>query len=168
MFLDLSRKTSSFILTISDNNPDKFVKSFIIKLFSLTMPLEQLKALTTKSSAWSPLGLNTATPLSCNSSVTSCNWMIEIKDTWIKLHHSLLHPEHYYFSYTSRFLQPATWVSCNTVPMWLLQVGVPLRVLWGYSAAIGLTVAPPIITASEYPDSTLKGTLTCSSHSGTA
>ena len=45
--------------------------------------------------------------------------------------------------------------------------GVPLRVLWGYSTATGYTAAS-ITVASEYPHSTLKGTLTCSSHSGTA
>ena len=31
--------------------------------------------------------------------------------------------------YTSRFLQPATYVSYYTAPLWLLQVGVPLREL---------------------------------------
>ena len=42
-----------------------------------------------------------------------------------------------------------------------------LRVLWAYSAATGCTVAP-VTVASEYPHSTFKGTLTCSSHNGTA
>ena len=58
------------------------------------------------------------------------------------------------------------WVSYNSVPMWLLQVGVPLRVLWEYSATTGCAVAS-VIVVSEYPYGTLKGTPTCSSHSGT-
>ena len=49
---------------------------------------------------------------------------------------------------------PAMLVSYYTVPMWLLQVAVPLWVLWGYSAATARTLA--------------SGTVTCSSHSGTA
>ena len=63
-----------------------------------------------------------------------------------------------------------TWVSCYTVPLWLLQVAVLLRVLWGYSAATACTVAPqPSVTVVlKYPHSTLNCTATCSSHSGTA
>ena len=43
---------------------------------------------------------------------------------------------------------------------------IPLRVLWAYAAA---TVTVPTMHAvgEEYPQSTLKGTPTCSSHSGT-
>ena len=63
----------------------------------------------------------------------------------------------------------AMWVSYYAVPLWLLQVAVPLRVLWGYSAATACTVAsqPSITVASEYPHSTLNGTATWSSQSGT-
>ena len=32
---------------------------------------------------------------------------------------------------------PATWVPYNAVPLWLLQVGVRFRILWGYSSATG-------------------------------
>ena len=61
------------------------------------------------------------------------------------------------------------WVSYYSVPLWLLQVRVPLMVLWGYFAATACVVAsqPFVTIASEYPHSTLKGTATCSSHSGT-
>ena len=47
----------------------------------------------------------------------------------------------------------ATWVTYNAVLLWLLQVGVLLRVLWGYSAAIACAVASVRVA---YP--------TCSSH----
>ena len=69
---------------------------------------------------------------------------------------------------------PATWVSYYAVPLWLLQVGVPLRVRWRYSSATACTVAsqPFVTVASEYPHSTLKGTLkgttTYSRHSDTS
>ena len=36
----------------------------------------------------------------------------------------------------TEFLRPAMWVSYYTVPLWLLQVIVLLRALWGYSDAI--------------------------------
>ena len=49
--------------------------------------------------------------------------------------------------------------------MWLLQVGVPWRVLCGYSDAT-VTGATLHAVAREYPCSTLQGTQTCSSHSG--
>ena len=45
--------------------------------------------------------------------------------------------------------------------------GVPLRVLWGYSAATACTVAS-VTVMSEYHHSSLQGTQTCSNHSGTA
>ena len=47
--------------------------------------------------------------------------------------------------------------SCNAVPLWLLRVGVPLRVLC--TAVTGTT---PHSVAAEDPHSTLKGTPTCS------
>ena len=59
---------------------------------------------------------------------------------------------------------PATWVLFNAVPFGLPQVRVPFRVLWGYSTATGYTEASATVV-SEYPYSTLKGTLACSSHS---
>ena len=62
---------------------------------------------------------------------------------------------------------PATRVSYNAVLIWLLQVRVPLRVLWGYFTATGWAVAP-VTVASEYLLSTRRGTLTCSSHSCTS
>ena len=57
---------------------------------------------------------------------------------------------------------PATWVSYYPVPLWLLQVAVPLRVLQGYSAATACAVdsQPFVSMASEYPHSTLNGTAT--------
>ena len=57
---------------------------------------------------------------------------------------------------------PATWVSYYAVPLWLLQVGVPLKVLWGYSDATAYAVAsqPFVTVASENPHSTLNGTAT--------
>ena len=69
--------------------------------------------------------------------------------------------------YTSKFLLLAMLISYYTVPLWLLQVGVPLTVLWRYSDAtvIGANVHQ---VAAEYPHSTLNGIPTCSSHSGTA
>ena len=67
-------------------------------------------------------------------------------------------------------IPPTSYVGlilCST--LWLLQVTVPLKVQWGYSDA---TVtkgweATAHAVAAEYPHSTLKGTPTCSSHSGT-
>ena len=58
------------------------------------------------------------------------------------------------------------WDPYYTVLLWLLQVGVPLRVLWGYSAANACAVAsqPFVTVVSEYPHSTLKGIATRSSH----
>ena len=56
--------------------------------------------------------------------------------------------------YTSRFLRPATQVPYNAIPLWLLQVGVPLRVLQGYSAITACAVAPVTVTP-EYPHCTL-------------
>ena len=47
--------------------------------------------------------------------------------------------------------------SHKTVLLWLLQVGVPMRVLWGYSAAT---------VAVENPLRTLKGTLTSGGATG--
>ena len=52
----------------------------------------------------------------------------------------------------------------KAVPMWLLQVGVLLRVLRGYSAATTCKVAS-ITVVSSVPSKVL---LTCSSNSGTA
>ena len=48
---------------------------------------------------------------------------------------------------------PATWVSYYAVLLWLLQVAVLLRVLWGHSAATACVVAsqPFVTVASEYP-----------------
>ena len=45
-----------------------------------------------------------------------------------------------------------------------------VKVLGGYSAATACVVAfqPFVTVASEYPHSTLNGTVTCSSHSSTA
>ena len=78
--------------------------------------------------------------------ICSCTWDIQKYDlrtcTCVCI---LTHPDSYW---------PATWVSYNVVPMWLLQVGVLLRV-WGYSAATGCVVAL-VTVASEYPHSTLK------------
>ena len=47
----------------------------------------------------------------------------------------------------------ASCVSYYAVPLWLLQVAVPLRVLRGYSDATACAVAsqPIVIVASEYP-----------------
>ena len=49
-----------------------------------------------------------------------------------------------------------------TVLLWLLQVAVPLRVLWGYSAATACAVAsqPFVTVVSEYPWSTLNSIVT--------
>ena len=47
----------------------------------------------------------------------------------------------------------------DVVPLWLLQVGVPLKVHWGYT----LQHRPKLVSHS-----TLRGTPTCRSHSGTA
>ena len=55
----------------------------------------------------------------------------------------------------------------TAVLLWLLQIGVPLRVLWGYSDAT-VTEATMHTVAAEYPHSTLNGTPTWSSHSGIA
>ena len=61
---------------------------------------------------------------------------------------------------------PAMWISCNRVPMWLLQVRVPLRVLWGYSSS-------SYWMCSSLCHSSLKSAfivplkLNCSSHRGT-
>ena len=49
----------------------------------------------------------------------------------------------------------------------LLQVGVPLRVLWGYSAATACLLAP-VTVASDYSQSTLKGSPTCNIHRSTS
>ena len=67
--------------------------------------------------------------------------------------------------YSSKFLRPAMWVSYYSAPLWLLQVAVPLRVLWGNSAA---TAQLSVTVASEYPHSTYNNTMTCRNHSGTA
>ena len=69
--------------------------------------------------------------------------------------------------YTSRFLRSATRVSYYTVPLSLLQVVVPLRVLWGYTDATACVKASFVTVASEYPHSTFNGTATYSSHSST-
>ena len=45
--------------------------------------------------------------------------------------------------------------------LWLLQVELPLRVLWGYSDAT-------VTKTAEYPCNTLHSTATCSSHNSTA
>ena len=59
--------------------------------------------------------------------------------------------------HTSRFLQPATWVSYYDAGLlWVLQVGVPLRVLRGYSDAT-VTGATTHAVASEYLYNTLNG-----------
>ena len=50
---------------------------------------------------------------------------------------------------------PARWVSYNAVPMWLLQVGAPFRVLFGHSAATVCTVAL-VTVVSEYPYGTFQ------------
>ena len=42
---------------------------------------------------------------------------------------------------------------CDVVPLWLLQVGVPLRILWGYSDA-SVTGATAYALAAEYPHNT--------------
>ena len=47
------------------------------------------------------------------------------------------------------------------------QVGVPLRILWGYSSATACTVAP-FTVAAEYTHSTLNCTPTCRGHNNTA
>ena len=62
---------------------------------------------------------------------------------------------------------PATWVPYNAIPLNLLQVGVPVWVLWEYfdATVTGATVHPE---AAEYSHSTLNRTATWSSHSGTA
>ena len=64
---------------------------------------------------------------------------------------------------------PATWVSYYLVLLWLLQVEVSLRVLWGYFAVTACAVAsqPFVTVMSKYPHSTLKGTATCSSLNST-
>ena len=69
-------------------------------------------------------------------------------------------------SNTSRFLQLATWVSYYAVPLWLLQVTAPLRVLWGYSAATACAVAlqSSVRVAWENPHNTLTSTATCKGH----
>ena len=41
----------------------------------------------------------------------------------------------------------AMWVPYNTVLLWLLQVGLLLRVLWGYSAATTWVVAPVTVAS---------------------
>ena len=50
----------------------------------------------------------------------------------------------------------ATQVSYNAVLLWILQVGVPLRVLWGYSDAT-MKGATTHAVVSEYPRSTFSG-----------
>ena len=66
------------------------------------------------------------------------------------------------FIYTFRFLLTG-YVGVIKKMQLCVDVEVLLRVLWGYSAATGCAVAF-VTVASEYPHSTLKGTLTCSSH----
>ena len=48
---------------------------------------------------------------------------------------------------------PTTWVSHNAVPLWLLQFGVPLRILLGYSVVAACAVAF-VTVVSVYPPST--------------
>ena len=69
---------------------------------------------------------------------------------------------------TSRFLRLVMEVLYKAVPLWWLQVIVPLRVLWGYSDTTvtqGWEAAAYAIVA-EYPLSTLKDTPTFSSYRG--
>ena len=55
-----------------------------------------------------------------------------------------------------------SWVPYYAVPLWLLHVPVPLRVLWGYSAATVYTVISQsfVTVALEYPHSALDSTTT--------
>ena len=57
----------------------------------------------------------------------------------------------------------ATQVSYNTVPLWFLQARVPLRVLCSYSTMQSSSYN----SSPRIPQRTLKGTPTCSYHSGT-
>ena len=60
------------------------------------------------------------------------------------------------------------WISCDAVPLWLLQlqVRVHLRVLWGLFDAT-VTEATVHSVATQYLHSTLNSTPTCSNHSVT-
>ena len=72
---------------------------------------------------------------------------------------------HAYTKYTSIILWPAMQVSCYTVPLQLLQVGIAVRIHWGYSAATPTgALIPCNAVAAEYH----KVTPTYSSHSGSA
>ena len=65
--------------------------------------------------------------------------------------------------YTSIFLKPTTQVSYKAVRLWLLQVEVSLRILWGYSDA---TVTGAFFHAVALDYCTLVGTFNLQ-HNGT-
>ena len=156
--------------------------------FSIFTFYESKQMSLTQDLRWS-LGRSIALQLQCQTDLLLCT--INCFLQWDHLPNMAVGNLAFYYTlylwgkscsmYTSRFPWPVTWVSYYAVLLWLLQVVVPLRVLWEYSDATACVVAsqpfvtvvseypqPFVTVVSEYPHSAHNGTATCSSYSSTA